>query len=368
MSETPQLANQAIQPGQNPAEFAAWQDLAVSAELAQTVQVSPEQVQALGQAAVAHVEQVDSAISSREQAWGDGFSSQEAGKPTGSFRTEMVDDISFQTDLPEGVWPFEPTEPGETPQHPFSRPILPSALDSMPVGEFQIGNPQTQDATYNRRITITEDTDGKYINAIGDNGLISNKGKTQQVMEALGYKFGDSFYMTRVEALPTPNTIQKKAAELGVDIQFFPDQKLIEGTSYLEAFAAEKYPVSTASTEYYLHDTRDDHITAMVIGGEPLKAALRDSAKQALEAGLDANERAGDIDDFTAYLRGTVSPTLNNLNRPYGEDTLLSVGQRAGLSAEKVHQIVDTARANAQKFGMELNQPATKPVSLRKAA
>lgn len=276
-----------------------------------------------------------------------------------------IDGIAFKTDLPEGVWPFEPTEPGTEPVHPARRSILPSAIDTMPVGAFQIGNPDTSDPRYARKVTITEDVDGKYINQIADMGLIKNIGGTEGMMTALGYKFDKSGYGTQVNAAPSPATIQKNAAKLGVEIQFFDDQKLIDGKSYLEAFVDGKFPVSTASAEYYLHDTRDDHLTAMVIGGTPLKNALRDAAKQALESGADTNAVAKEVDDYTAYLRGAVSPTHNNLDHPYSDYEVRTIGERIGISAQKTAEIFATARANAQQWGMELNPV---PVSLQKIA
>lgn len=315
--------------------------------------------------------------SSQEASWPD-FSFEEAVNGTRDLRTETVDGISFRTNLPEGVWPFEPTQPGKDPTHPIHRPLLPSAIDSLPAGEFHIANPDIESAAFDRRIIITEEPDGKRINRIGSRSLVKNAGNSEALMTALGNQFEkrvlDQGLGTEVlkygelKAMPTPETTRKKAAELGVDIQYFPDQGLINGKDYLDSFAHEKFPISTASAEYYTHDTRDDHLTAMVIGAEPLKIALRDSAQRALALGMDADKWAGDVDDFTAYLRGTVSPTYNSQIMGYGPETLLSVGERIGIGTEKVEGILETARANAQKFGMELNQYVPKPVSLAEVA
>lgn len=315
------------------------------------------QLEAAGGLAVAHSELAP--VSTEE------FNFAPSQKENIHLTTKMVDGISFQTDLPEGAWPFEPTEHGETPAHPARRAILPSAIDSMPVGEFHIANPDTPDMTYARKITITEDAGGKYINQIADMGLIKNAGNTEGLMTALGYKFDHYAYGSSVEAAPSPATIQKNAAKLNVNIQFFDDQTLIDGKSYLEAFVDGKFPVSTASAEYYLHDTRDDHLTAMVIGGEPLKNALRDAAKHALETGANTDEVAKEIDDYTAYLRGAVSPTHNNLDHPYSDYEVRTIGERIGIDGQTTGAVLATARANAEQWGMKLNPV---PVSLQKAA
>jgi hypothetical protein len=282
------------------------------------------------------------------------------------FVEKTVDGFTFKTNLPEGVWPFEPTKTGETPKHPYSRSILPSVVDSLPVGDFRVSHPDGYE-DYDRKVIVTEDADGKYINRVGDMGLIKNYGHTEGLVTALGFKFDRSGYIPQPEAVPSPATLQKNAAELGVDIKFFADQKLIAGKDYLETFVEDKFPISTASAEYYLHDSRDDHLTAVVLGGEPLKKALHDSAQQALETGLDADVRAAGIDDFTAYLRGTVSPTMNNHNElnPYGFNTLLASGKSIGLDETAVRGIYDAARENASKWGMKLNP---EPVSLQKVA
>lgn len=308
----------------------------------------------------------------------------EAPAPGTQLRRESGDDIDYYTNLPQGIFPFEKTQPGEEPKHPSSRNFLPNALDSVPAGEFFIArptnlNPQVADERFDRKLVITDAPDGKRINRIFDGGLIKNIGKTEALMTALGNEFEVSVLDEGLEseevrygdllAVPTPETASRKAAELGVNIKYFPDQSIIAGKDYLQTFKDEQYPVSTQSAEYFEHDTRDDHLTAMVLGAEPLKAGLSESAKLALEQGTtekEWNDWAAGIDDFTAYLRGTVSPTYNTHNEliPYGFDTLLSSGKPIGLDAAVVTKIYDTARENAAKWGMVLNP---EPVSLRKA-
>lgn len=270
-------------------------------------------------------------------------------------RTEIIDGHTVEMDLPPGILPSEPTPPGEHPSHPFYRPLLPSALEELPAGSYTVQKPTSPNVRdFDRYINVTEDPEGKRINYIAD-GLHMNLGRNNNLMTKLGYTFERGLNGIEVGSVPLPSLLQRRAAELGVDVQFFPDQKVIDSPSYLDAFAKGAYPVSTASAEYYTHDTQDDHLTAMVLGGEPLKTALQEAAIEALSSDTNLDNIAGGFDQFTAYLRGTVSPTYNMMQLPYGRNTMHVAGERIGLTPEKVDEILATAQNNALAFGMEVN-------------
>lgn len=262
-----------------------------------------------------------------------------------------IDGFTTRTNLPPDNIPLV----SDTSKHPYDRSLRPSALDDLPVGSYRINHPSSPDEDFARKIILTEDEHGKYVNFVST-GLFENLGSSLRLMEMLGYKFPRDSSELQV---PTPETLRARAAELGVDITLLPDEDHIDNVTYLQVFAAGSYPVATGDAEYYTHDTQDDHLTAVVLGAEPLRDALQGAAQFALEKDTDHQNRyAAGIDHFTAYLRGVVSPTYNSMPYPYTEKTLRTAGQEIGLTDEDVTDILETARANARSYGMELRPAA----------
>lgn len=276
--------------------------------------------------------------------------------PIDNLRTEIVDGFTVRSNLPPGLLPFEPTPDGKQAKHPFSRELLPSAIDSLPNGTFTIASPHSDDPYYNRSITVIEDEGGKYFSPFIQPGLFYQNRNSIPLMKNLGYKYEGIGLSTKLSYIPTPATLKARSAELGVDVELFPDQGHIDDTTYLTTFAAGKYPVATGTAKDFIHDIQDDHLPAMVLGGEPLKLALMDAANHALEGDADKSQQTNGIDKFTAHLRGTVSPTINESpDLAYNETTLQELGRAIGLTNETVTNILETARVNAVKFEMNVN-------------
>ncbi len=152
---------------------------------------------------------------------------------------------------------------------------------------------------------------------------------------------------------------------MGVEIQFFPKVGVISDIDYLRAFADGKYPVSTKEELQYMHDIQDDHITAMVLGGEPLKQALAEVASRAIADArrpLRRNRSTGDtasmIDTFTAILRAVVSRGTTDV--PFilerGRSTLIKRGEALGLTAEKTQEILEHAQETGRTMGLKVRE------------
>lgn len=230
-------------------------------------------------------------------------------------------------------------------RHPHRQDLLPSATDALPAGVYRLGREDTDDPAFDRVITVREDDQGKYVSGM-TTLLVDNLGGTRKLMRQLGYRFGG--LQQGLEAMPTPQTFKSHAAELGVQVRLYPQYGLIEGKDYLDAFANGEYPVATGTARDYAHDTSDDHITAMVLGAEPLRDALVDVAHRTLAGEGDLNQRVATIDEFTACLRGTVADTYNFADRGYGRDVLVELGRILGIGESRVNDILDVARNNAR--------------------
>lgn len=178
-------------------------------------------------------------------------------------------------------------------------------------------------------------------------GWIINDGG-EPLMRELGFVVeSNDDDVSTITAAPTPDTLYRSAQEFGVDIQFFtnPDTMYIKGPDYLKAFADKKYPVSFG---HYKHDIEDDHLTGVVLGGEPLKSALSEVATAALAGGDKAVRQTTDgIDIFTNMLRDLTLPRPN----PFvSEDSLIKLGNQMGIATDKIDTIIKTARDRATKL------------------
>ena len=280
----------------------------------------------------------------------------EAVEPPVDWRRETLDGITFETNLPEGHMPFEPTAEGMDAVHPARRRLLPSALDALPAGEYVVKKDDT--LWQDRKIHIIEDNDGKRIDVESTIRTFSNR-ETKALMQELGFVTSSG---GTIREIPTPQTLVEHAARLGVRVHTFPDQGIIKSEDYLQAFRDGEYPVSTGSEQYYLHDSSDDHLTTMVLGGETLRTALQESASRALEGREDLDKYAETIDDFTAQLRAVIAPTLNRPryddSEARGRESLHELGKKIGLDPGRVDEIIRATQDKARTFAIPVKNLA----------
>ncbi len=305
-----------------------------------------------------------------EQLWPDRSWEYKAPEIVELYKSQ-VEGIEYFSNLPEGMFPFMPIEENSILSHPAEQPLLPSAIDALPAGKYYVAQassrtPGTADTNFDRKIIVTDEPDGKRINEINKYTLIKNSGKSEALMTALGYQFeervldaGLPSQVTRygeLKAVPTPETLRQKAADLGVIVRFIPDQGIIDNRTYLKAFADETFPISTADALNYGHDTQDDHITAMVLGGLPLRSALRSAAISALKRN-DLDDVVAGIDTFTSLLRETVAQTNNKTSNISGTPEILrQYGRYIDVPSSTVDEILETAQKNARKYGMDVTE------------
>lgn len=105
----------------------------------------------------------------------------------------------------------------------------------------------------------------------------------------------------------------------------------------------------------------DDHLTGLVLGGEPLKEALTQAAQAALDKGGEAvADATGAIDNFTASLRSVVTAASPLIGEAYGAEsgrrTLMAAGERLGLASETTEAILTQAQKTAETLGMEVQE------------
>lgn len=245
--------------------------------------------------------------------------------------------VTYETNLPESVDAFNL----DSWKH---LQVRPEELDKLPAGSFRISN-----ASNKREITVFETEHGKAIDAeaIGKFGL--QRG-VETLMTDLGYLIEGEPGDRKVKAVPTPDTLKSAAAKLDVDIEFMDtEDKYIKGRDYLEAYRDKKYP---ASLKDYQHDIEDGHLTAVVLGGEPLKIALSDVADRALAKWQEAIDHAAVwLDNFTNELRYAVHG-----DDPEDETRLDRAGNQLGLAPETTQEILRTAQENARAYGLEVKE------------
>lgn len=279
-------------------------------------------------------------------------------------REIMIGDKVYETDLPEGIDPIgSPDAQGLEAEVFLQRAMLiPQALDKIPEGEFVI---KDRGSNSERKIIATATPDGMSINIDAFYGASINlhTGDAHILMGKLGYAIKhvviDGFdYGYRIVGVPTPETIKKAAAKLGVKIKLLTGRRgevekgKLEYSDYLQAFAEGQYPVSVGEIGYYGHDIQDDHLSSMVLGGDPLKKALREAASSALKSRDEGKMKSAtaNIDRFTAALRRTLNENPEEpdfqLNEAY------SSGRELGISDETIGNIMQTVRSKAKEFGM----------------
>jgi len=277
---------------------------------------------------------------------------------------------SYTTDLPAGLDIFD-DQPLTGSATIATASLRPSVFDDIPLGMFSVtGTIPTEDENcqpiqkaITRPIETYQTAKGKVITAESYGGYLewTMQQDTGELMTALGYDIELAGGRKRIAAFPAPETVKRSAAALGVDIKFFAGGGSIPGRPYVKAFAGRQYAASIGNAMYYKHDIEDDHLTAMVLGGEPLKAALQTTAVAAAEqddATVDAV--ALGIDRLTAALRGivTIGSGFDGDEHGVEKGRAFFQGKAAnlGISAEVANEIIATAQANARTYHMNVQE------------
>lgn len=243
--------------------------------------------------------------------------------------------------------------------------LLPGLLDQLGTGTYNL-NPvqdQSDDDEFKpyipaKEINVFETDNGNVVGreSFSNTDWFLGSGM-KGIMTGLGYVIEDD----RIVGIPTPETLRHAAARMGIDIEFF-DAGYISGPDYLQAFSDRKYPVAIGTEGFYKHDIEDDHITAMALGGDPLKESLAAVSAEALGSEDEGviSSTARDIDTFTATLRAVISPHKDLLGEAYGETqgrrTFLDIAYRIGIDQETATQILATAQQNAHELGIPVTE------------
>ena len=249
--------------------------------------------------------------------------------------------------------------------------IVPSGTDSLEPGRYLIHGMDSSGDFFSggqneseRSIEILEGSHGKTISRVSFSRyarfLLSED--AEQLMQSVGFDVAEKNGSKVIAGVPTPETVKAACKLAGVEIKLLPEFANIPARVYVQAFADGQYPVATGDEGDYAHDIEDDHITAMVLGGEPLKKALAKAAQEALASGNDEaiKKITYQIDNFTATLRGVVSDCVNLLGEAYGQEMgwmiLSKSGKELGLDDETILTILKEAQGNGQKLGLKVKQ------------
>ncbi len=284
-------------------------------------------------------------------------------------RSIVIDGSEYETNIPNGVQLI--AEEG-FPGYIAEKQLLPGDFDALDPGAYVIRGEQKVQGEFGgseitpveRTITIREGAAGKVISRDSLKQkwpFWSMQSDATELMQSLGYEVEQTAHGPELSAVPTPETVRAAAGLSGVDIRFFSDVEHISGSDYLQTFADGQYPVSTKTETMYWHDIDDDHLTAMVLGGEPLKQSLSEVAKEALAKGGDAIDGiAARVDTFTATLRGVISAHQQIAGEAYGlemgRSTLIRQGEELGIKPEETQKILEQAQARARALHMNVKQ------------
>ena len=269
----------------------------------------------------------------------------------------------YESNLPEGTTPLENSG------LPFERSSLNfDAINELPVGDYwlkrtvqdtdDLGRPSNRTREEKREISILDGDKGPVVAKESLPGMWQLIDESAELMRLLGYELKGDKGAEEIVGIPTPDTVKNAVALLGIDIEFHSDQVYIPGSEYVKAYAEGKYPVST---RHYQHDIEDDHLTAMVLGGEPLREALMLAAQTALQKGGEsADDAAINIDTFTAVLRSVVTTAAPLLGEAFGSEsgrrTLMTAGEQLGLAPEITESILAQAQQTAATIGMDVQE------------
>lgn len=276
-------------------------------------------------------------------------------------------DGQFDTDLPEGINPFEDEGARSSMMRPgLNDYILPSAMDDIPSGHYTISGHIDDPMSFGppskieRTIDVIDGESGKTISieSLRGDWYEEPDPGAGQLLAKLGYTLNEE---GRMIAVPTPETVKRVAHDnFGIEIELVPDEGRLSAKRYIGVFAEGKYPVSTGTEPYYKHDIEDDHLTAMALGGKQLQDALHVSAKNILQDGKsDLDKIAGAIDTYTVTLRAIVADYSLVVGEPFGKEkgreTLRRYGSSLGIPTETTDEIIATAQQRAKELGMNVH-------------
>ncbi len=286
-------------------------------------------------------------------------------------RPIVIDGRECRTNLPDGVQLIESENAGLE-----YNSLIPKDFDALSLGRYYVYDDTTKT---HRSITARGNKFGKTIsNESFWRGVIPKLSSVSEdalgLMQALAFDVESAVdgRAPSITGVPTPETIKAAAGLLGVEIQLLPETNSISGTDYLRAFADGKYPVSTKEYHYYIHDIGDDHLPAMVLGGEPLKLALAEVAARAITEPNEPDKidgAASAIDSFTFVLSVVVLRPQIILHRTVdgqrlddgnslenARRTLIEVGEELGLTAEKTQEILEHAQETGRTMGLKVRE------------
>lgn len=284
-------------------------------------------------------------------------------------RTLHYGQFEYQTNLPPEVDIFAEghVEPS----------IVPIKADLLPVGTYTLSRPEetwgefgdgkiTVDKVQTIEVLETGEGEerGKAITVASfpeyrQDLWPSNPG-TERIVEGLGFVIGDTGVSKFVKAIPTPETLVRKAKKLGVDVEVFPAAKKLDGRTYLGSYRARRYPISAGDPNEYKHDAQDDHVLGVILGGEPLRDALSDVASAALATNDQAiiDETSIGLDQYTATLRNVVSSAVPGAayGVEKGRATYLDRAKEIGMSRETAEKVLAHAQDSAASFGLSVTK------------
>lgn len=241
----------------------------------------------------------------------------------------------------------------------FVEDVEPDLLDDMEPGIYFMDS-MRHDSTavterYQAEVVVT-----KYGKSItGFNGWYPSD--APDLAETLGFWVVNSEGEI-VSALPSPQSLAKACAELGLDVKLMHNFGIIPAKEYLDVYARGEYPVATGEFYDYKHDIGFDHLPAMICGGKPLRDALKIAAS-CTPTGKDS-EFTAVVDDFTFLLTqyistGSVSRTNKDsarssilLSGKKAEKTICRVARRLEIPNDDTDNIIKEARSNAVRLGV----------------
>ena len=281
-------------------------------------------------------------------------------------KTEVITfgGVDYTSDRALGFYPFEETDGRTSLDYAV---IPPARMDDFAEGTTTISGViqeevddmgAVEDVVIKRAIEIIPTERGRTISleSLGKSDPYwETMPDTYRLMESLGFVTTEA---EGIVAIPTPETVKNAAKELGVEIAFFPNTDVLSSEDYLATFAAGKYPVSLK--HHYKHDITDDHLTGTVLGGEPLKNALKEAAIRYLGADTETvNDATVSIDALTNILRKIVSKSVDD-DVPYraerGRATFHKIAALLDISPEVADEIIATAQKNGRAFEMNVTE------------
>lgn len=285
----------------------------------------------------------------------------------GISRPFELGDQTYQTNLPPEITMYTQEYADQDLE---DAGLSPSELDSLPAGTYHTsGIKEVVDLDEGgvkqepvvRKLEIVDTDAGKAVTveSFSSNSWHLQPG-TEKLMTALGYEISQQAGHTEIAAAPTPRTVEGAAAKLGVEIAFFPQHGFIPSKDYLGAFKDGKFPVALGQEANYKHDIEDDHLTALVLGGQPLQKALSEAARHALSADeATMNNTTRGIDEYTATLRAVIAPHFELTGAAFGAEagrhTLYDLGEQFGIPANVSEAVLATAQQNARAFDIPVS-------------